>query len=245
MVEKAQCERLLRTDQIPGQQQFHGLGEGHLGGHAHGGAAGRDQCPFRLLHAEFGFGDGNANVRALEDFHAAGDGVAVDGGDDRLFRVEVAQQGAAGGARVRQQPFVPLVLRLPRPGEQRDEPPQVRTGAEGGAGAGQHGNPHLRIVTHLPPSLVKAHGHLGIDGVAHLRAIEGDEGDMPPPFVVEHRHGRLRNALGKGHSVRMRRLCKGSGRLAAPRRRGWGTEWEGPLLEVRNESPLFTPFPGA
>ena len=89
---------------------------------------------------------------------------------------------------VREQPFVPLVLRLPRPGEQGDEPPEVRAGAEGGAGARQHGNPHLCIVAHLPPSLVKADGQLGIDGVAHLWTIEGNEGDMPPPFIVEHCH---------------------------------------------------------
>ena len=82
------------------QENVHGLGVGDLTSEADGRTAEREQAPAGLGHAEPGALARDADVGGLEDLGAAGDGRALDGGDERLGRLAVAKAcGWVGGGR--------------------------------------------------------------------------------------------------------------------------------------------------
>ena len=83
---------LLGADEPAGEQQVGGVGEGDLALEADGRAAEREQAPPDLGDAELGRLAGHPDLGGLEDLGAAGHAVALDRGDDRLRRAEVAQQ---------------------------------------------------------------------------------------------------------------------------------------------------------
>ena len=100
-------ERLAVGDDVADEADLLGLGGGHLaageeqlGGdrvrdlaaESHRRAAEREQAAADLGDAEDGALPRHPQVHRLQDLGAAGDGVALDRGDQRLARLEVAQQ---------------------------------------------------------------------------------------------------------------------------------------------------------
>ncbi len=65
---------------------------------------------------------------------------------------------------------------------------QIRSGAERAAGAGQDGDPDLVVVAHRFPGIRQPHGHLRIDGVARLGAVQRDYSNVSLNFEVYECH---------------------------------------------------------
>ncbi len=122
---------LGRADAAAGEQQVGGVGEGDLALEADGGPAEREQAPLHLGDAELGGVAGDPDLGGLEDLGAAGHAVALDGGDDRLRRAEVAQQRLPVQVRVLGQRAavsspMPVARALRSMPEQKSPPAPVR-----------------------------------------------------------------------------------------------------------------------
>jgi hypothetical protein len=107
------------------------------------------------------------------DLAAAAEGVAVDGGDDRLAEAldEVAHPvpGLGEGARgLRRQP---RELADVGPGDERAV-----------AGAGQHDGPDLVVGPEIGERRGQGGDRLRVQGVEHLRPVDGDRGHRSGPF---------------------------------------------------------------
>ena len=136
-------------------------------------AAQREQAPAHLGHAEDGALPRDPQVHRLQDLGAAGHGVALDRGDERLARLEVAQQRLPVQVGVGVEPGRPLVV-----GVAGRHGLEVGAGAEVSARAGDDRDPDLRVLVDLHPGVVHPHEHLAGQRVAGLRAVEGDGGDV-------------------------------------------------------------------
>jgi hypothetical protein len=142
----------------------------------------------RLGEAERRLRRGEADVRRLQDLHAAGEREAVHGGDDRFPELELPEERGLEDRPVGEQCAIELVLGRPRLAEQRDQAPQVRTGAERVALAGQDRDAERRIVAELLPRLGEADDHLGRDRVLLRGAVERDLEDRAASFDEKVRH---------------------------------------------------------
>ena len=103
--------------------------------------------PLDLLYAKARRSTRHANIRPLHKLHAAGNGVAVDGGNNGFLGIEVPQQPARRDVWVREKALVPLVLRLAKTGHQRNELTQVRPCTKAIACAGDNADAHLIVVS--------------------------------------------------------------------------------------------------
>ena len=138
-----------------------------------------------LGHAEDGALARDPEVHGLEDLGAAGDGVALDGGDQRLAGLEVAQQRLPVQVRIGVEARRPLVVGMP--GRHRLE---VGTGAEVASGAGDDDDADLGIRVELRPRVAHPDEHLAGQGVAGLGSVEGDGDDVPVALDEQMRFGQ-------------------------------------------------------
>ena len=128
---------------------------------------------------------GDAEVHGLEDLGAAGHGVALDGRDERLARLEVAEQRLPVEVGVGVEPRRPLVVGVP--GRHRLE---VGTGAEVASRAGDDDDPDLGVRVELRPRVAHPDEHLAGEGVAGLGSVEGDGDDVPVALDEQMRFGQ-------------------------------------------------------
>ena len=138
---------------------------GNLARQPHRRPAHRVQAPLGLRDAELGALAGDADVGALQDLGAAGDGRALDRRDQRLGQPPALEQ------RVDARRVVAAVLErvARRLGGRRLE---VHARAEVAAGAGQDAGADLRIVVDAVPRLDHDREHLGGKRVARLRPVQ-------------------------------------------------------------------------
>ena len=108
---------------------------------------------------------GDAQVAPEGELEPAGDGRALDGGDHRLAE---AQAGRS------HRPRSVVVDRPAVAGRQRLE---VGAGAEGAAGAGEHGDGDSVVGVERGEGVEQLGGGRGVDGVAPRRPVDRDDAD--------------------------------------------------------------------
>ena len=148
----------------------------------------RVQRPARLAHPEARRLAGDADVGALQQLGAAGDGDALDRGDQRLRRLVVTQQplvrevGVGGHAR-RHVDLGVGVLRVAGHGA------QVGARAEVALGAGEDDRADVVVGARLDHGVVHAHEHRPGERVEALRTVHGDDHRVAVSFdeCVGHR----------------------------------------------------------
>ena len=124
---------------------------------------------------------GHANVALQRQFAAATDGIAANGGDERLLAVQHLELAllAAGHMREIADAFCPHAKRG-----------GVSASAKRSASALQQNGPHLGIVLRLRHRLAKGGAHLVVHRVVAMRAVERDD---------RNRRGDLQfDAVGQG-----------------------------------------------
>ena len=88
---------------------------------------------------------------------------------------------------------------------------QVGAGAEHGTGVGEDADPDVVVGLHAVDGGLELFGDLTVDGVAGLRTVDGDDGDVAAGLVLDHRaDGSLRRVPGRddeGASDDEGRLC--------------------------------------
>ena len=156
LVEQPELEGPAAREGLGGEQELHRRREGELAGQAHRRAAAGEQAALGLHHPERGVRRGDADVDAAEHLHAAGHAGPVDGGDDRLVELDVAQHGvgavvAAGSRRSRSTLAGADLLR--QLGDLRDVGLEVGAGHEAGRYAGDDRDPRVVVVAEASPRL--------------------------------------------------------------------------------------------
>ena len=109
--DEAERERFLGRVHVGREEHLHRLREGDLAAEPDDAAALRVQRPLRLGEAEDAALAGDADVGALQDLGAAGDAVALDGGDQRLLQRPVAEEAVEDDGVVLADALLELVLR--------------------------------------------------------------------------------------------------------------------------------------
>jgi photosystem II stability/assembly factor-like uncharacterized protein len=223
----AEAGRLFRTDDdgahwrelpSPYDGSFHGVlpleGDallafglrGNLFRSDDGGATWADRAavdernaPASTVNPEDGVGGGDAQVAPQREFEAARHGVALDRGDHRL--AEQHARGPHGAVAV----VVHLIAATLAHGL------EVRPGAEGSAGAGQHGDASVVVGVEAPERVRQRRGRRAVDAVLHFRAVDGDDRNRSVEFVAD----RLAHARDRARPMG-RRLRLMSRRVAMP-----------------------------
>ena len=154
---------------------------------AHRAAVHQRDAPASAIHAEDGVTGGYAHVAPEGEFETASDRVTLDGGDDGL--VQQHARGAEGSVPVERHTVATAL----------GDGLQVRARAEMTAGAGEHGGPLLPVGVECPKRLGQRLGGGMIDGVAHLRAVDGDD-DEVAVLLLPDGHGVHPNP-GRRHIV--------------------------------------------
>ena len=164
------------------------MGVGDLPAEADGGSRHRVQRPPRLAHAEARRLAGDADVGALQQLGATGDGDALDRREQRLRRLVVTQQALVGevGILRHARRHVDLVVggfRVAGHG------PQVGARAEVAVGAGEDDRADVVVGARLDHGVVHAHEHRPGERVEALRAVHGDDHRVAVSFdeCVGHR----------------------------------------------------------
>src|SRR5690606_19327489 len=176
-VDQSELLRLLRGDGARGVEQVHGQRPGDQA-RQHHRAEVRAHAALGLGEADRGLLDGDADVAGEYDLAAAGDRVAVDGGDDRLVGLEdhLEQRAVLAGHRgVHLAAGAGDVVHLLH----------VAAGAESlVTGTGDDDRPHIGVVAGLDERLDELLHGVPAHGVAAVRAVDGDPGD-PVGHLVE------------------------------------------------------------
>lgn len=121
----------------------------------------------------------NSQIRALYQFHAAGDGVAVDRRDHGFSGIERAQQRRSKNVTVFHDLPVPLVFGRTAPAHQRDQAAEIGARAESLIAVSRYNcGADLRIVTNRPPSPRQLHKHLWIERIACFGPAQSDDRDV-------------------------------------------------------------------
>src|SRR5260221_11797512 len=167
-VDEAERLPLARADATAGQDHAHGLLQRDLPRQAVQPAGQRGKADTRLGQGEDGILGGDDEVAGERDLEAAAHGDALHRGDHRLHQIEPA--GEAGEARGRMPGLVSGGLVF-----------QVVAGGEGlVAGAGDDGDPEIRIGGEAVPHLVELEMRRPVQRVHHLRPVDGDARPRAP-----------------------------------------------------------------
>ena len=161
-------QRFGGGDVPSGEQQVAGDRVGDLADQSHRGSAHRVQAPLRLGDTELRALAGDADVGALQDLGSAGDGRALDGGDQRLLQPATLEQ-AVDARRVIAAVLERVTRRL---GGGRLE---VHARAEVAAGSGEDAAADLRISVDAVPGVDHDREHLARKRVARLGPVHGDD----------------------------------------------------------------------
>src|SRR5262249_5712369 len=113
----------------------------------------------------------------------------VDGRDHWLPQLVATEERGLRERLVCQERTIPVVLRRPCPGEQRDQAAEIRARREGVAGAGENRDPQLVVIVELAPRLRQPHDHLRRQRVLLGWPVEGDERDAVSLLEQEIAHG--------------------------------------------------------
>ena len=170
LVDEADAIGFRRRDTFAGEQHTHREMKRHLAlqqGHA---AVERQAADARFRQSKRCFLRSDDDVAAEHHLESAADRVAVDARDHRDVE-RLAQRDAAESARPRQRPvFEPARAAAAL---------HIRAGREGAlARAGEHDDAHVAIALDLAPDLLQLALGLSVDGVEHLRPVDGDAGDV-------------------------------------------------------------------
>jgi len=172
-IHKAELKSLVCIHQFTGEQDLHGPGIRELPGQLDTRAGHRKDGPLDLLKTELRVFRCNANVRGIEHLHAACDGMAVYGRDDRFVQLEALEECLACNQRVFRNLLLHLALRLLCPGEQGDQLSQVCAGTERLVPCtGDDGASHLPVIPVILPRRHQLEDRLRIEGVARLGPIQ-------------------------------------------------------------------------
>jgi hypothetical protein len=145
----------------------------------------RDETDADLAQREEGARARDGDVGHRGQPHAAAHGRAVDAADER------DRQLVEGAERVGQQARL-LEVVLERSGEHGLHPAQVRAGAERRLGAGEDHQPDVPIAGQAGQGAPELVEHRGVEGVAHLGAVQGQAGDVPLHVDLDRLgHGNL------------------------------------------------------
>ena len=130
------------------------------------GEAVAHHAPSHLDDAVLGLGGEDPDVALEGQGQSHPDGMAVDGGDDQLPHLpgrhgdRGGAEGISGGG-----------------GEGFGPGAEIGTGAEGGRGPGDHHRPHPVVLIATAVGISQLIAHAAAEGIANLRAVEGDGGD--------------------------------------------------------------------
>ena len=172
MADQPVLQSLGRGDVPAGQQQIAGDRVRNLAYQPHRRAAHRVQAPLRLGDTELRALAGHPDVGALQDLGAAGDGRALDGGDQRLGQPAALEQAVDAG-RVVAAVLERVARRLGGGGL------EVHPRAEVAAGAGEDADPDVGIVVDAVPGLDHDREHLAGQRVARLGPVHRHDEDVP------------------------------------------------------------------
>ena len=162
-------ERGLHVEAAAEEEHLVGVGLWDGAGQAHRAAGEREEAERDFGQAEPGtFVDrADPEVADQRDLKAAAERVAVDRGDQRLLGVELVESSSRRGLEV---------SRGPSRGGGTIALAQVGAGAEGAAGAGDHGAADLVVVADLVQRIDQLRPERGVDRVEFVGAVERDRG---------------------------------------------------------------------
>ena len=156
----------LGSGDVPsGQQQIGGNRVGNLAHQSHRRAAHRIQAPLGLRDAELGAFAGDADVGALQDLGASGDGRTLDRSDQRLGQPPALEQ-SVDARRVVAAVLERVAWRASGRGL------EVHARAEVATGSGQDAATNVGIGVDAVPCLDHDREHLGGKCIAGLRAVQ-------------------------------------------------------------------------
>src|SRR5262245_19134807 len=158
-------ERLVARHAAAGEDHVEGAAVPDEAGEPHGAAVDQRDAPPSAVHPEHRVPCGDAQVTPQRELEPAGDGVTLDGGDDRL--VEQHARRPHGPVAVRGRPIAPAG---------RDGL-EVRAGAERAPGAGEHGHRAVVVAAEGAERLGQSLRRRAIDRVADLRTVDGHDDD--------------------------------------------------------------------
>ena len=128
---------------------------------------------------ELGFAGHHPHIATERDVHAVAGGRAVQRADG--WRVHRVQHGGRCVSQI--EAFLPVALLAAA--KARGAGVQIEAGAEELAAAGEHDGAHVAVRIRLQQVLGQLFQHDAADGVAGIRAVEGDGGDVVA-HLVDH-----------------------------------------------------------
>src|SRR5439155_9833310 len=182
LLDQADLFRLAGVDADPGLHEPQGVSRPHGGGQAVRAAVEEGDAPTPVERPELRLLPGDAEVTPGRQLHPTGEAVAVDGGDGRLSRIERSEAHRPGVDR-------------PRVTHQRVDPLEVGAGAERHTpGAGDDQDASLIVGAEFVDRSGQLPGRGRVDGVAGVRASQGEHRDRPGAFSLD-RHFRSYRAV--------------------------------------------------
>ena len=123
---------------------------------------------------------GDADVDAAEHLHAAGHARPVDGGDDRLVELDVAEHGPGAVVEPAAVDLLDLALAdlLGQLGDLRDVRLEVGAGHEVAGHARDDREPEVVVVAEVLPRAGQVAEVVEVERVAGLGPVDGDEHDV-------------------------------------------------------------------
>ena len=159
--------RLLGGEALAGQRQLERLLIRNALRQSQQPTAGGDQATLDLGDAELGRTRGDHQVGRQHHLGAARQGVAFDGGDQRLARRPLGEADAAAGNRH----YLSRGERL-----------QIHPGTEIATGAGEHRDREVGVVVEFVDRVGQSLADRKVHRVARLGAIDGDDQDPALAF---------------------------------------------------------------
>ena len=179
---------LWRQDVLAGQQDVGRHRVRNLALEAYGRAAHRVERPAGLRDAEPGALPGDADVGALQDLRATGDGDALDRGDDGFGGSVGLEQAAIDESRIVLEAgfLVDGAVGIDVAGHG----PQVHARGEVALRPGEDGAPQVVILSQLVPRVRQQGEHRERHRVLPFRAVHGDDQYVVVTFDVDLGHLR-------------------------------------------------------
>jgi hypothetical protein len=214
-VGQAHAQGLVGLDLAAGEDQIHGVTHADQARQAHGAAVDERNAEATAEDTKVGVLLHHAHVAPQGQLHAAGHRRAADGRDHRLGQLQPCRAHGADGVGVGG-----FEVELPEGGGlaaglHAGAELQVPAGAEMAVGAVEHGDAGIGVILEIEEGGVQRLRGGCIDGVAHVRAVEGDDPDVVEVFDADGWHG----AVGRSGWGRIRTRCtRPSRRTGACRR---------------------------
>ncbi len=172
-------QRLLAAHAAAGEDQVEGVAVAEQAGEADRAAVHQRNAPAAAVDAEHRVLGRHPQVTPRGELEAAGDGVALDGGDHRLGEQHArgADRAVAVGLDTARAGSAVLLHRL-----------QVRAGAERVVRAREHGDGERLVGLELTERVRERLGGRAIDGVGDLGPVDRDDRDWPVGLVANRGH---------------------------------------------------------